>query len=475
MRNKTMVVLLLLIASLAAAGRNYYKILGVKKRANDGQLKKAYRKLALKYHPDKNPDDQEAASKKFQEISNAYEVLSDPKKRKIYDQFGEEGLKEGGGPGGPGGHPGGPGGGFADPFKMFESFFGGGGGGGGPGGMPGGFGGGGGMPGGFGGFGGGGRGGGKAPPNGNLFKKASGVKSFTSKKFPHPGSGAKSFWLIVFYAPWCQHSQRLQQIWEDLAVKLKGVIRVGAVNCVKEPKLCKKYGITLGSESEMENLSKENKGRIPKIQMFDPADEGSGTTGNDDVSNAYTVSNVYTGKPGLKALHKFALACIPESLVTNVRTEQNLDRFRGPSGPCGESSSKRCALLFTDKFETSGATKALALMMQGRLAIGEVRASNQKLSRLLRVKKYPTLMVLQAGELDAHGAIAPGKPEVLDVFKGENKVAPIARYLDGFASARPGGTNPATGKKGKPASKGRKSRGKRAGVCTKKERSRGEC
>ena len=86
-------------------GKNYYDILGVSKDADAATLKRAYRKLAMKWHPDKNKDNVEQAQAKFQEISEAYDVLSDPEKRKIYDQFGEEGLK--GGAGGSGGFPGG--------------------------------------------------------------------------------------------------------------------------------------------------------------------------------------------------------------------------------------------------------------------------------------------------------------------------------------------------------------------------------
>lgn len=78
-------------------GKDYYAILGVAKTANDDELKKAYRKLALKYHPDKNKSP--VAEEKFKEIAEAYEVLSDKKKREIYDQVGEEGLKGQGGPG----------------------------------------------------------------------------------------------------------------------------------------------------------------------------------------------------------------------------------------------------------------------------------------------------------------------------------------------------------------------------------------
>lgn len=83
-------------------GKDYYKILGISKTATVDDIKKAYRKLALKYHPDKNKTPE--AEEKFKEVAEAYEVLSDQKKREIYDSFGEEGLKgnAGGGQGGPG-------------------------------------------------------------------------------------------------------------------------------------------------------------------------------------------------------------------------------------------------------------------------------------------------------------------------------------------------------------------------------------
>ncbi|KAF9476227.1 DnaJ-domain-containing protein [Pholiota conissans] len=137
-------------------GTDYYKLLGIEKTASEDEIKKAYKKMALKWHPDRNKGSEEANAK-FKQISEAFEVLSDSQKRAIYDQFGEEGLKGGGGPspgaGGPGGFSGfsgfpgasgpggttftftsgGPGGSFSsrgggfnpsDPQKIFEQMFG---------------------------------------------------------------------------------------------------------------------------------------------------------------------------------------------------------------------------------------------------------------------------------------------------------------------------------------------------------------
>lgn len=86
--------LLLYITSAVLAGRDFYKILGVSKSASIRDIKKAYRKLALQLHPDRNPDDPKAQDK-FADLGAAYEVLSDEEKRKQYDTYGEDGLKEG--------------------------------------------------------------------------------------------------------------------------------------------------------------------------------------------------------------------------------------------------------------------------------------------------------------------------------------------------------------------------------------------
>ena len=76
-----------------ASQKDYYELLGVSKTASADDIRKAYRKLAFRYHPDKNPGDEEAG-KKFRDISNAYEVLHDPEKRAAYDRRGHAGLKD---------------------------------------------------------------------------------------------------------------------------------------------------------------------------------------------------------------------------------------------------------------------------------------------------------------------------------------------------------------------------------------------
>jgi len=110
-------------------GKDYYQVLGVSRSSSEDEIKKAYRKLALKYHPDKNHTT--GAEEKFKEIGEAYDVLSDPKKKQIYDQYGEDGLKgSAGGQTGPGGMPNFGGGQnfnysyHGDPKATFSQFFG---------------------------------------------------------------------------------------------------------------------------------------------------------------------------------------------------------------------------------------------------------------------------------------------------------------------------------------------------------------
>lgn len=111
--------------------RDYYEVLGLKKGASDDEIKKAYRKMAIKYHPDRNLNNKEEAEARMKEINEAYDVLKDPQKKAQYDQFGHDAFTAGGGGGGGFGGFGGFGGGgfsggFGDFGDIFDTFFGGG-------------------------------------------------------------------------------------------------------------------------------------------------------------------------------------------------------------------------------------------------------------------------------------------------------------------------------------------------------------
>src|SRR5580698_6306376 len=100
---------------MATTKRDYYHVLGVERTASPEEIKKAYRKLAVKHHPDTNPGDK-SAEEKFKELGEAYEVLSNEDKRAAYDRFGHQAFTQGGGFGG--------GGGMHDPFDVFREVFG---------------------------------------------------------------------------------------------------------------------------------------------------------------------------------------------------------------------------------------------------------------------------------------------------------------------------------------------------------------
>lgn len=113
---------------MAENKRDYYEVLGLQKGASDDEIKKAFRKMAMKFHPDKNPGDKKA-EEQFKQVNEAYSVLSDPDKKGKYDRFGHAGVDPNAGFGGAGGGFGGFGaGGFEDIFDMFGGMFGGGGG-----------------------------------------------------------------------------------------------------------------------------------------------------------------------------------------------------------------------------------------------------------------------------------------------------------------------------------------------------------
>ncbi|CAM9355383.1 unnamed protein product [Ectocarpus sp. 8 AP-2014] len=398
-------------------GKDYYGALGLKKNAKESAIKKAYRKLALKYHPDKNQDRQEWATKKFADVAEAYKVLSDAEKRSIYDQFGEEGLKHGagGGDGGAGGFPGGGGGGFhgfggfpgqggggggqrfhfeaGDAHRTFEQFFatgtpGGGGGGnifdeffGGGGG--GGFGGG-----GFGGGGGGGRRGAKPPQD--LYPKGSKVGKLSENKFPKAGSA--HVWLVHFYSPQSRECSQLAPTMEKLAEVLHGVAKVGAMDCTgKAERFCVQQGVR----------------EFPGLMLVVAGENTN-----------------FEGVADLKPLHEFVLEGLPSEHVANLRRRDQADSFL--QSECQEGSEwGSCGILFTNKFETSSALKALAFRYRGRVAFGEVRGKNDALANSFHISSYPSLVFFCGGDA---GVSFP--------YEGELKAEPLDAFVKGLRDGK---------------------------------------
>mmetsp|Transcript_20421 Transcript_20421/g.33624 ORF Transcript_20421/g.33624 Transcript_20421/m.33624 type:complete len:491 (+) Transcript_20421:73-1545(+) len=436
------ILLLFLLSTLISTtirlveAADYYKELNLTKKAKEKEIKSAYRKLALKYHPDKfkpNPNFSDekneklktAHENKFVKVSAAYDVLSDEKKRKVYDKYGQNGLDAlekgmdpeeagfggagGGGGGGFGGFNGFQGGGShhtfngGDAFKMFEQMFGGGGGfggggsrsrggrGGGAGGFPG-------MGGfeqmfqGMGGMGGGGMGGQQgqrrqqqqqAAP---IFKKddPSGVVPLGKAKFPD--ARAKHAWLLLFYDKDNQQDATTQkfvslakQLSEVVLKKAKNnkngmVFKVGAIDCSGEAmKFCQK------------KLGKNN-----ALPSFATVLNGSVNAVND----AEVMKNA-------KSLHDHTTDSLIkiEGLIVNVNSLQHVkSRILASSPTPGHPSI--AILLLTDKYETSSLYASLAYRhrLDGFAAFGESRAKNLELAKKFQVKKYPQLIALIGNE-----------------------------------------------------------------------------
>ena len=362
---------------------DYYGILGIKKSANAKEIKSAYRKLALKYHPDKvEESEKEEAEKKFIAVSEAYSVLSDEAKRNAYDKYGKAGVQlleqgrdpaeagfgAGGGgfqyPGGGGnfhqgfqqgfnGFGGGgqqfhfsTGGGRAgfDPFMMFEQMFG------------------------------EEKGGGRGHPFGGgqaktqeLFPKDpnSPISKLGGPRFPD--KNAANLWLIIFYENGSKKSSQAKPELEKLAEKVKGNFKVGAVDCKKsrgETAFCQRQGVDTDNLPQFAFVSH---GKVTILEQ----DE--------------------MGVPTAKALNDFAVENMSKSVdIQNINHVSQLeDRLFVAS-----KTKKGAILLLTDKYETSTLYFSLAYKFRESFIFGESRAKNLEMAKVFHVKKYPRLVAL---------------------------------------------------------------------------------
>ena len=372
MRSKLFLSILLLATLLTPSlcDEDYYKILGVRRDATPKEIKDSYRKLSLKWHPDKNPNNKEEAEKKFMDISKAYEVLSDEDKRRKYDQFGEEGVF-GNNAGG-----GGPAGGFGgfDPNEIFRAFFGGGGPGGGSQHFEFNFGG----PGGGGGgqnfffhgnnFGGGGphHGGGPhgrphraARQPGDLYDEKSGVEMVDEGLYNSKIGSRNSddIWLVEYYSPSCPHCREFVKTYSKVAKLYKGMVKVGAVDCAAQRRLCEKLHVE----------------GVPRVDLVGPNGR----------------KKTYSGERSVKALDSWVAA----NMASNIKilTEKGLDKY------VIDTMTQPRVLLFTDKVEQGPLFKALSNFFKGRISFATVGPAEKSIYEDFGVEKVPAVFVVTSG------------------------------------------------------------------------------
>lgn len=331
-------------------GEDYYRILGVKRDASKAEIKKAFKKLSLKYHPDKNKKNPEKAKEQFIKIANAYEVLSDDEKRKIYDKYGEEGLKNEAQGGGPGMHFNFGGGNFEDIFSQF-------------------FGRGGGFRANF--------GGGQRRGGGNThFNFGGGHAGFHEQ---HEEEKEKDYfsntdvieikmdslsklysrneiWFVLFFKSNDKNFKEMLEIIKTLAEKTYGIFKVGAINCKSEEEICDEFSVRTTS----------------KIYYF-PEDSNK-------------EEEEYKGKKDWENIFKFGAKKM-QSFVRIVNADNYGDFIT--SFP-----TQHKVILFTAKSTTPPLLKALSKHFKGKLSFGEVRQSEKELFQRFKITKTPTIMVL---------------------------------------------------------------------------------
>ena len=397
------ILFLTLLIINSECAEDYYKLLGVKRTATKAEIKKAFKKLSLKYHPDKNKDNPKKAKEMFIKIANAYEVLSNDEKRKIYDQYGEEGVKANEQGGGAGAHFNFDNMGFEE---IFSQFFGGGGGGakfefnmGGGGGnkrqSSSGFGGFGGMfdnifggGGGFGGFQGGQSGRKQKAQNGmkdqNYFKNTK-VKTLKMKSLTLLYS-RKNIWFVYFYRKGDQNYEKYVNTMIEFAEKTEGLFNAGAVNCIKDEEICEEFEVD----------------HTPSIIFF---------------SENEKEYNKYEGKVDFNSLFNYATKRM--SYYVNEITKEKLSEF------FSKKNDKYHVILFTSKDATPSLYKALSKLFINKLIFGEIHKTQTELVQLFKIREFPTLMVMLDEEKNKY-----------EIYKNKMNYESIKSYLNKFVNKK---------------------------------------
>ena len=406
---------------------NYYTVLGLAKTAKEKEIKSAYRKLALQYHPDKIKDDmdKEEAETIFVKVSEAYSVLSDKKKREIYNKYGKNGLDAhekgqdpasagfGGFGGGGGSRSHGFGGGgrnqqfnfnfgsggggsnfggafnnFAgrtsggfDPFSMFEEMFG------------------------EGGF-----GGGRAHPKPpELFPKGqSQVARLGKPKFPD--STSKHMWLVMFYSHDNQESKQAAKKLEKLAAQTSLPYKVGAVDC-KDKRFCSEKNI-----DSLPTFGLVIDGKLVKYTEYNPRKPPS----------------YYP-----KALHGFCMEHMPQQYVNNINSAQHIENLLFVKNK--KKQPMPSVLLLTDKFETSSMYFSIVYSHRKDFVFGESRAKNLQLAKTFRVKTYPMLIAFLPKGNTAKSAERYNRDYDMVKYSGPIEKGRIAAWLSKLKTEMKGG------------------------------------
>lgn len=288
--------------------------------------------MSLKFHPDKNKDDPDAAKEKFQEIASAYEVLSDPKKREIYDLYGEDGLKQDQqrqNQQQQGGH--------GQQFHFnFDDFFGGGGGG-------------------FGGFGG---------QQHQQQKKESGQEFFSQSdveliniQFVSKFYRRNQVWLIFFFKTDSEECKKIRDEYKTVSQKLYGIVRVAAIDCDEDEEMCEEFSVY----------------SQPTIMVFSENFKDDGQKYKDKDFSWKKISGFAT-----KQMQDFV------SVVLSSNFNDFMDREK----------EVQKVLLFSDKKNSPAVFRALSKNYKGKLSFGMVRKTDIELVEKFKVTKFPTVIVV---------------------------------------------------------------------------------
>ena len=388
---KVFITSILLIVSLCE--EDYYKILGVSRSADAKEIRRAFKKLSLKWHPDKNKQSPEYAKKMFIKIANAYEVLSDPKKKQIYDTQGARAVNdhvsmENSGQGNFGdfggfgnfgnfGNGGGFGGGGFDDRTfddIFSNFFGHG-------------------------------------DSGHGRKKSKGKKGqkeqkrsifdfddddddvFQTGHFTHEDiitlnintlsdiMNRREIWFVLFYKENDRNINELSSMWNTLSEKSSGIFKISTANCSSDPDICEEYHIA----------------KTPLILYFPDSREEE---------------QVYKGVKTWEQIFKFG----NEKMQSFVRiiNNDNLENF------IVENSNEVKVILFTQRKTTSPLLKALSKFYKGKLNFGEIRETEKALVKKFQADRFPSILVLTDNE-NLRGVFYDGplKRTELDAFLKE--------------------------------------------------------